>query len=59
MESVLLDTMYELPSSESAKKVVLDGAVVNGETSPYVIHESEEPPAADLEQQERPTGSDS
>ena len=56
---MLLDTMYDLPSSETAKKVVLDGAVVNGETSPYVIHESEEPPVPDVEQQERPTGSDS
>ena len=59
LESVLLDTMYDLPSSTSAKKVVLDEAVVNGETKPYVIHENEEPPAVNVEQQERPTGSDS
>ena len=59
LESVLLDTMYDLPSSSSAKKVVLDEAVVNGETKPYVIHESDEPPAVNTEQLERPTGSDS
>ncbi len=59
LESVLLDTMYDLPSSTSAKKVVLDEAVVNGETKPYVIHESDESPTVTAEQMERPTGSDS
>ncbi|NNC76805.1 MAG: ATP-dependent Clp protease ATP-binding subunit ClpX [Woeseiaceae bacterium] len=58
LESVLLDTMYELPSSSSAKKVVLDEAVVSGETQPYIIYESDEPPTVNIEQQERPTGSD-
>jgi ATP-dependent Clp protease ATP-binding subunit ClpX len=58
LESVLLDTMYDLPSSTSAKKVVLDEAVVTGETKPYVIYESEEPPTVNIEQQRRPTGSD-
>lgn len=54
LESVLLDTMYELPSSTNAKKVVLDEAVVFGETKPYVVYESEEPPATNIEQQRRP-----
>ncbi|MGB5247261.1 MAG: ATP-dependent Clp protease ATP-binding subunit ClpX [Woeseia sp.] len=58
LESVLLDTMYELPSTESAKKVVLDEAVVSGETKPYIIYESDEPSTINIEQQERPTGSD-
>jgi ATP-dependent Clp protease ATP-binding subunit ClpX len=58
LESVLLDTMYDLPSSSTAKKVVLDEAVVTGETKPYVIYESEEPPTVNIEQQRRPTGSD-
>jgi len=58
LESVLLDTMYDLPSSSTAKKVVLDEAVVSGETQPYVIHESDEPPTVTIEQRERPTGSD-
>ncbi len=57
LESVLLDAMYDLPSSTTAKKVVLDEAVVMGETQPYIIHESEEPPTVNIEQQERPTGS--
>jgi hypothetical protein len=50
LESVLLDTMYDLPSSITAKKVVLDEAVVVGETKPYVIHESDEPPTVNMEQ---------
>ncbi|MCH6549495.1 MAG: ATP-dependent Clp protease ATP-binding subunit ClpX [Proteobacteria bacterium] len=55
LESVLLDTMYDLPSSTNAKKVVLDEAVVFGETKPYVVYESEEPPATSIGQQRRPT----
>jgi ATP-dependent Clp protease ATP-binding subunit ClpX len=58
LENVLLDTMYDLPSSTTAKKVVLDAAVVTGETKPYIIYESEEPPTVNLEQQPRATGSD-
>ena len=59
LENVLLDTMYDLPSSTSAKKVVVDEAVVTGENKPYVIHESDESPTAKVEQQPpRPTGSD-
>ncbi len=58
LESVLLDTMYDLPSAINAKKVVVDEAVVVGETKPYVIYESEEPATVNIEQQERPTGSD-
>ena len=45
LENVLLDTMYELPSMANATKVVVDDAVVTGETKPYVIYESEEPAA--------------
>ncbi len=40
LENILLDVMFDLPSSESAKKVVLDASVVNGENEPYIIHES-------------------
>jgi ATP-dependent Clp protease ATP-binding subunit ClpX len=58
LESVLLDTMYDLPSSSTAKKVVLDEAVVVGETQPYIIHESEEPHSIELDQPRRSTGSE-
>jgi ATP-dependent Clp protease ATP-binding subunit ClpX len=45
LENVLLEMMYELPSMKNATKVVVDEAVVTGETKPYVIYESEEPAA--------------
>jgi ATP-dependent Clp protease ATP-binding subunit ClpX len=45
LENVLLDTMYELPSMTNATKVVVDDAVVTGETKPYVIYEADEPAA--------------
>ena len=45
LETVLLDTMYDLPSMQNATKVVVDDAVVTGETKPYVIYESDEPAA--------------
>ena len=43
LENVLLDTMYDLPSMKNATKVVVDDAVVTGETKPYIIYESDEP----------------
>jgi len=60
LESVLLDTMYDLPSMANATKVVVDEGVVNGETKPYVIYESEEAQVAQAgdEEEPRPTGSD-
>ena len=60
LENVLLDTMYDLPSSTNAKKVVVDESVVTGDTKPYVIYESDETPTVTIERQHspRPTGSD-
>jgi ATP-dependent Clp protease ATP-binding subunit ClpX len=60
LENVLLETMYELPSTTNAKKVVVDESVVTGETKPYVIYESDEAPTVNIEQQQaqRATGSD-
>jgi ATP-dependent Clp protease ATP-binding subunit ClpX len=45
LENVLLDTMYDLPAMTNATKVVVDDAVVTGETKPYVIYETDEPAA--------------
>jgi ATP-dependent Clp protease ATP-binding subunit ClpX len=42
LEKVLLNTMYDLPSMDSATKIVVDETVVAGETDPYVIYESKE-----------------
>ncbi|MEC9415176.1 MAG: ATP-dependent Clp protease ATP-binding subunit ClpX [Pseudomonadota bacterium] len=49
LEDILLDVMFDVPSSESAKKVVLDASVVNGENEPYIIHE----PSAKKNQQQK------
>ena len=40
LENILLDTMYDLPSTEGVSKVVVDEAVVNGDARPYLIYES-------------------
>ncbi len=40
MESILLETMYNLPSEENVSKVVIDEAVVEGDASPYLIYEN-------------------
>ena len=45
LENVLLDTMYDLPSMTNATKVVVDEAVVTGETEPYIVYETEKPAA--------------
>ena len=40
IESILLDTMYDLPSEENVSKVVVDSSVVSGESNPYKIYEN-------------------
>ncbi|MGH8052037.1 MAG: ATP-dependent Clp protease ATP-binding subunit ClpX [Arenimonas sp.] len=45
LESVLLDTMYELPSMENVSKVVVDESVINHQTEPYIIYSNSAPPA--------------
>ncbi|NOR52370.1 MAG: ATP-dependent Clp protease ATP-binding subunit ClpX [Gammaproteobacteria bacterium] len=42
LESVLLDVMYELPSSNDVTKVVVDKSVIEGATEPLLIYESNE-----------------
>ena len=39
VESVLLDTMYDLPSEENVSKVVVDESVIENRSAPYVIYE--------------------
>lgn len=43
MESVLLDTMYRLPSEDNVVKVVVDESVIKGESEPLLVYESSEP----------------
>ena len=57
LENVLLDTMYELPGMENATKVVVDEAVVMGDTEPYIIYESDEAATGTDDSAQRPTGS--
>ena len=42
LESVLLETMYDLPSEDNVSKVVVDEAVVKGEAEPYLIYDNPE-----------------
>jgi ATP-dependent Clp protease ATP-binding subunit ClpX len=46
LESVLLDTMYELPSLENVSKVVVDESVINHQTEPYLIYSASPAPKA-------------
>jgi ATP-dependent Clp protease ATP-binding subunit ClpX len=39
LEQVLLDTMYDLPSMDEVAKVVVDEAVIAGESEPLMIYE--------------------
>ena len=39
MENVLLDTMYDLPSMDNISKIVVDEAVINGESKPLMIYD--------------------
>jgi len=40
VEAVLLDTMYDLPSSQGVSKVVIDETVIKGESEPLLIYEN-------------------
>ncbi len=42
MESMLLDTMYRIPSENNVAKVVVDEAVVKGESEPLLVYETQE-----------------
>jgi ATP-dependent Clp protease ATP-binding subunit ClpX len=42
LEQVLLDTMYDLPSMENVRKVVIDENVIVGGSKPYMIFDAPE-----------------
>jgi ATP-dependent Clp protease ATP-binding subunit ClpX len=46
LEQVLLDTMYDLPSLENVRKVVIDENVIVGDAKPYMIFDTPEAIAA-------------
>jgi len=39
IENVLLDTMFDLPSTDNVSKVIIDENVINGENDPILIYE--------------------
>ena len=43
MEAVLLDSMYKIPSLENVSKVIIDAAVIEGESEPLLMYENTEP----------------
>ena len=42
LENILLDVMYDLPSMQNVSKVVIDEAVVRGESKPFIVYENVE-----------------
>src|SRR5712672_3581954 len=56
LENVLLDTMYELPSLRNVVKVVVDEAVIEGTTKPYIVYRTEEGRPAPVEEPRRAGG---
>lgn len=42
LESVLLETMYDIPSTDDVSKVVVDESVIKGESKPILIYERAE-----------------
>lgn len=46
LEQVLLDTMYDLPSLENVRKVVIDENVILGDANPYMIFDAPDAIAA-------------
>ena len=47
LEGILLDVMYEIPSLENVEKVVVDEAVVSGQSKPYMVYGQAEKPAVE------------
>ena len=45
VESVLLDTMYDLPSQENVSKVVVDESVIENKSEPYIVYQTPPEPA--------------
>src|ERR1700730_18570120 len=56
LETVLLDTMYELPSMRNVAKVVIDETVMEGQTKPDVVYGSDEGRLAGVDARPRASG---
>lgn len=44
LESVLLETMYNIPSVDNVSKVVIDASVIKGESAPILVYKNTEQP---------------
>ena len=42
LENILLKTMYDLPSQENIKEVIVDAASVKGQSQPIIVHSESE-----------------
>ncbi len=49
LESVLLETMFQIPSERDVTKVVIDESVIKGESEPLKVYQSPAPKAAPAE----------
>ena len=47
LESVLLETMYSIPSQAAVAKVVIDGSVITGDSEPLVVYQDSPKVASD------------
>ena len=45
METVLLDSMYKIPSMDRVSKIIIDSAVIEGESEPLLMYENVEQPS--------------
>jgi ATP-dependent Clp protease ATP-binding subunit ClpX len=43
LESVLLDSMYNIPSRDDVSKVVIDESVIRGDSEPLLVYQNSEP----------------
>ena len=57
LETVLLDTMYELPSMRNVSRIVIDETVIDGQTKPYIVYGSDETRLASVDEPRRASGS--
>ena len=53
MESVLLDSMYGIPSLENVSKVIIDAAVIEGLSEPLLMFETQEQLQSPLAEEQR------
>jgi len=54
MESVLLETMFKIPSETNVSNVIIDESVIRGESSPLLVYANNEAPTM-LQAKELPT----